>query len=279
MTASRDVVGLFTRTAPTYGAVGPQHFAYFARGLVDFVGVEAGDRVLDVATGTGAVLSAVAERCENQRQLVGIDLTIAMLEVAATEIRRGTLGAAELCAMDAEHLGFQDQAFDAVLCSFAFLSLPDKQHALAEFRRVLKPVGRLGLLDAFGWYFEHDPRWQWQVDVLRSFGALESIQAAEHTADELEVMLRDAGYTSVELTDAAYELIFRDADEWWLWAWSHASRRLFESVPFGRRAELKDRLFRGLVECRGGDGRIHGTLRAVLARARSGAVDRRSLSK
>jgi len=269
MSTSRDaVVGLFTRAARTYGAVGPPHFTYFARRLVDFVGIDAVDRVLDVATGSGAVLLAAAERCGYGLQLVGVDLTPAMLQRAASELSRRTLNA-QLCVMDAERLAFKGHSFDVVLCSFAFLSIPDKQRALAEFRRVLAPAGRLGVLDAFGWFFEHDSRWHWQAELLRSFGALGDDRTDKHGTSLLGAMLRDAGYTSVRQTDDAYELVFRDANEWWRWAWSHGSRHLFEAVPATRQAELKGRLFRGLAECRQDDGLIHGTLRAVLAQAQS----------
>ena len=54
------VVGVFSRAAPTYNSVGPRHFTYFARRLVEYADVRPGDRVLDVATGTGEVLLAAA---------------------------------------------------------------------------------------------------------------------------------------------------------------------------------------------------------------------------
>src|SRR5438067_8186286 len=152
--------------------------------------------------------------------------------------------------MDSERLAFQGQSFDVVLCSFAFLSISDKQRALAEFRRVLAAAGRLGVLDAFGWFFEHDIRWHWQLDLLKSFGALAQHGTAEREVGALGAILRDAGYTSVQVADDAFELVFRDADEWWQWAWSHGSRRLFESVAATRQAELKGRLFDGLAQCR-----------------------------
>jgi O-methyltransferase / aklanonic acid methyltransferase len=102
---SRDLVASFTRAAPTYGTVGPPHFTYFARRLVEFAGVVPGNRVLDVATGTGAVLLAIADQYGERDQLIGIDLTAAMLERAAGEIKRRALRNAELCVMDAQQLG------------------------------------------------------------------------------------------------------------------------------------------------------------------------------
>jgi hypothetical protein len=105
-------------------------------------------------------------------------------------------------------------------------------------------------VDAFAWFFEHDSRWHWQAEVLRSFGVLEVDNTGEHGPDELGAVFRVAGYTSVEVADDAYELVFRDADDWWRWAWSHGSRQLFEAVPATRHAELKDSLFGGLARCR-----------------------------
>ncbi|MBV9132752.1 MAG: methyltransferase domain-containing protein [Chloroflexi bacterium] len=243
---SESVIRLFTRAAPTYGSVGPPHFTYFARRLVDFVGVAAGDRVLDVATGTAAA-RRTAERAGRSVQLVGIDLTPAMLQLGRREAgQRGV--AARLCMMDAERLAFGANFFDVVLCSFAFLSISDKQRALLEFRRVLAPGARVGVPDAFGWFFEHDSRWEWQRALLASHGVLGNHRTAEN-GSLLETMLRDAGYASVQVRDDAFELVFRDADEWWRWVWSHGSRGLFEAVPRNRRRELKTALYRGLAAC------------------------------
>ena len=81
--------------------------------------------------------------------------------------------------MDAERLAFGANSFDLVLCSFAFLSISDKQRALVEFRRVLAPGARVGVLDAFGWFFEHDSRWEWQTELLASHGVLGNHRTAE----------------------------------------------------------------------------------------------------
>src|SRR5688572_8929215 len=74
MSSKEVAVGVFSRAAPTYNSVGPRHFTHFARRLVDYVNVQPGDHVLDVATGTGEVLLAAAERCGDTGRLLGIDL-------------------------------------------------------------------------------------------------------------------------------------------------------------------------------------------------------------
>ena len=270
MSSSKEgEVGVFSRAAPTYNAVGPRHFTYYAQRLVEFVGVHGGDRVLDVATGTGDVLLAAAERTGETGRIVGIDLAEPMLEQAAAAVRKRHVDNAELRVMDAEQLDFPAESFDVVLCSFGLSSLPQKGRAVAGFRRVLRLGGRLGLLDAFGWYFQHDPRWRWQEPILRSFGALREADQEGNEASALANMVERADFTAVGLIEESYDLIFHDEEEWWRWAWSHGTRRLFEAVPPSKLEELRRQLVSGLQNCREGDGLIHGTMRATLVRAQN----------
>ena len=113
MGGSKDeIIGLFSRAAATYNAVGPRFFSHFARRLVSWVEVKPGSQVLDVATGTGAVLLEVAPRLGCHGRVVGVDITQAMLERAPEEIHRNAVRNAELRVMDAEHLAFDDDTFD-----------------------------------------------------------------------------------------------------------------------------------------------------------------------
>src|SRR5258708_6184680 len=81
------VVGLVSRTASSYDKVGPRHFAYFARRSVEFAAVQRGDRVLEVATGAGAVLLLAAEQVGETGRVVGVDLVPAMLGRAEVAVR------------------------------------------------------------------------------------------------------------------------------------------------------------------------------------------------
>jgi SAM-dependent methyltransferase len=265
----QDIVSLFSRAAPSYDAVGPRFFTYFAGRLVSRVGVPPGSDVLDVATGTGAVLLQAARLVGDQGRVVGIDLTQAMLDRAADEIERRSIGRAELRVMDAEGLEFMDASFDCVFCAFTLPILSDPALALAGFHRVLRPGGRLGLANTFGWFHQHDERWGWEGELLQAFGASDALRAPRVGLAQLEEMARHAGFTQLASVEETFVLVFRDAHEWWDWAWSHGYRRLLESVEPNRLTQLKRALFDGLADRRAPDGRIYGSITANLTSARA----------
>ena len=132
---------LFDRLAPDYDA-GPRCFTHFGGRLVDVVGIAPGQRVLDVATGRGAVLFPAAERAGTAGSVVGIDLAEGMARATNAEAEHRGLSA-HVHVMDAEHLDFPDATFDHVLCGFGVMFFPDQGRALAEFRRVLRPRGQV----------------------------------------------------------------------------------------------------------------------------------------
>jgi ubiquinone/menaquinone biosynthesis C-methylase UbiE len=265
-TSVQGVVGVFSRAAPTYDTVGPRHFEYFARRIVEFAGVQPDDRVLDVATGTGTVLVAAAERLGGTGHMVGVDLTAAMLERAAATVRDAALRNVDLKLGDAERLDLASESFNVVLCAFGLSSFANRDRALQELRRVLRHGGRLGIVDTFGWYFQHDGRWRHHVQVLRAFGAQVSNDSAD-SQDEVVSLVVRAGFVDVDAITDSYELVFQNEDDWWRWSWSHGTRGLFESVSPSRLSRLRRQLYATLAECREQDGRIHGTLRATLLRA------------
>jgi ubiquinone/menaquinone biosynthesis C-methylase UbiE len=114
--------------------------------LSERLGLKAGMRVLDVASGRGTSALFLAERfgC----QVTGVDLGTANVEAASAQARGQRVD--HLVAFehgDAERLPFADGAFDAVICECAFCLFPDKATAAREMARVLKPGGQLGLTD------------------------------------------------------------------------------------------------------------------------------------
>lgn len=114
--------------------------------LGTLLGLGAGGRVLDAASGRGTSALFLAERfgCE----VVGIDYGRDSVQAATAEAAaRGLSHRVSFRQADAESLPFEDDAFEAVVCECAFCTFPDKACAAREFARVLRPGGRVGLAD------------------------------------------------------------------------------------------------------------------------------------
>lgn len=115
-----------------------------ARRLTAMADISAGQRVLDIGTGTGVVALEAAKAAGDRGKCIGIDLSEKMLAVARASARRENLAEQiEFRTMDAESLQFETASFDVVVSLFALLHFPDPTLALKEMFRVLKPGGAL----------------------------------------------------------------------------------------------------------------------------------------
>jgi ubiquinone/menaquinone biosynthesis C-methylase UbiE len=108
----------------------------------EWVCSRAAGQTLEVAIGTGLNLAHYPQGVD----LTGIDLSPDMLKLAAKRVKE--LGVdVKLIEGDAQRTPFPDGAFDTVVCTYALCSVPDDAAAIAEMRRVLRPGGRLILVD------------------------------------------------------------------------------------------------------------------------------------
>ncbi|MBV7379153.1 methyltransferase domain-containing protein [Maritimibacter dapengensis] len=118
----------------------PALFGAWAGQLCDAAGVSSGEKVLDVACGTGATAREALAQVGARGHVTGLDRNDGMLAVAAA--RTPDVDWVEGMAED---LPFEDACFDRVLCQFGLMFFDDRAAALREMRRVLRPGGRLGL--------------------------------------------------------------------------------------------------------------------------------------
>jgi demethylmenaquinone methyltransferase/2-methoxy-6-polyprenyl-1,4-benzoquinol methylase len=103
--------------------------------------------LLDVATGTADVALMAADILGPER-IVGVDISEGMLELGRRKVREAGLESTiELRSGDSESLGFPDESFDAATVSFGVRNFADLEKGLSEIRRVLKPGGRLVVLE------------------------------------------------------------------------------------------------------------------------------------
>jgi ubiquinone/menaquinone biosynthesis C-methylase UbiE len=174
----------------------------WASTLLDAAELRPGDRVLDVACGTGVVTRLAAERVGPDGAVGGLDLNPAMLAVARSVASPGA--AIEWHEASAESLPLADGSFDVVLSSLGLQFVPDKAAALREMRRVLAPDGRLAIATAgptpplFA-IFEQALARHVRPEAAGFMRAVFSL----HDPQELEKLTSGAGFRHVEVRSKA----------------------------------------------------------------------------
>jgi demethylmenaquinone methyltransferase/2-methoxy-6-polyprenyl-1,4-benzoquinol methylase len=115
---------------------------------VESLGLDAGERVLELGCGPGNSFDALRTRVEGQGNIVGVDYTHGMVERAAERIRKaGWENIHPICG-DSSRPGVDDEAFDAVYASMTLSAMPNPAGALDAAYRALRPGGRIVILDA-----------------------------------------------------------------------------------------------------------------------------------
>jgi demethylmenaquinone methyltransferase/2-methoxy-6-polyprenyl-1,4-benzoquinol methylase len=118
------------------------------RHFVAVSGVRRGDRVLDLAGGTGDIAALLKPVVGDDGEIIVGDINAAMLGVGRDRMTdRGLVAGLRWAQLNAEALPFPDNAFDAVTMAFGLRNVTDKDKALADICRVLKPGGRLLVLE------------------------------------------------------------------------------------------------------------------------------------
>jgi ubiquinone/menaquinone biosynthesis C-methylase UbiE len=110
--------------------------------LLTLAALQPGERVLELACGTGLVTFPAAEAVGPGGSVVATDISEKMVQFTAAEAARRGLTQVRCARMGAESLEFPDASFDAVLCALGLMYVPEVEAALAEMRRVLVPGGR-----------------------------------------------------------------------------------------------------------------------------------------
>ncbi len=111
-------------------------------------GVKRGQQVLDLAGGTGDLTKRLSKRVGPEGRVVLSDINESMLEEGRKRlINEGIVGNVEFKQINAEEIPFEDQTFDLVTIGFGLRNVTDKLKALKEMKRVLKPGGRLLVLE------------------------------------------------------------------------------------------------------------------------------------
>jgi len=210
---AKRVAGVFTSVAGKYDLMNDLMSAgmhrIWKRIAVDLSGVRTGQRVLDVAGGSADLSRLFLNKVGSGGQVVLTDINCAMLRVGRDRLLDEGC-ATPVAQCDAEHLPFPDDSFDCVNIAFGLRNVTHKDAALREMRRVLKPGGRLIVLE-----FSRVSKPLERIYDAYSFGLLPKIgrivagdaDSYRYLAEsirmhpeqeELKKMIEDAGLEKVE---------------------------------------------------------------------------------
>jgi len=118
------------------------------RFTIDASGVRPGNKILDLAGGTGDLTARFSQLVGREGQVILADINSSMLNVGREKLRnRGLVQNIEYVQANAEYLPFDDNTFDVVTIAFGLRNVTDKDKALRSIFRVLKPGGRLLILE------------------------------------------------------------------------------------------------------------------------------------
>jgi len=171
--------------------------------MLDLADLQPGDRVLDVAAGTGDTSLLAARRVQPSGCVLAVDISANMLKKTKEAARNADLTNIETEVMNAERLILEADSFDAVICSSALMLFPQPVVAVAEMRRVVKPGGRVSVR-VFSTP-EKNPFQSMPLQVVRRIGNMPPPSPTEpgmfalSGAGMLEATFRQAGFQEVSI--------------------------------------------------------------------------------
>lgn len=149
---ARRVAGVFDSVATKYDVMndvmsGGIH-RLWKRVAIEYSAVRPGHKVLDIAGGTGDLAYKFSKLVGDEGQVILSDINASMLGVGRDRLMdRGVNRNVQFAQLDAQYLPFDDNTFDCITIAFGLRNVTDKDMALASMHRVLKPGGRLLVLE------------------------------------------------------------------------------------------------------------------------------------
>lgn len=218
-----DVAAAFDETQQGYGTQGDFH-ARYAEALVAEVRLQPGELVLDVATGTGPAAIAAASIVGSTGHVTGVDISPGMLAQARRNVAAaGAPREIELLEADGAQLPFAPGTFDVVICASSLVWFSDMHAALNEWRRVIRPGGRLDFSTPAA---SGLPLGRLFRTHLRGYGIdLPDITAPLDTAEKCRRAVGEAGFNQVAVHT---------------WQWSRTLASVDDAVAAGAIALAPD---------------------------------------
>lgn len=239
--------------AAAYDEVGTRQFNH-GKVLLQAVGVNPGERVLDVGCGTGRLGQYAADLVGPTGAVFGIDPLPLRVGIAASKHPRfrARVGRAE------DLSAFSDQSFDLVYANSVFHWVADKALALREALRVLKPGGRIAVNSADGDHAHQSVRFVREALLEEGLSDVAAAREGGHNyrvnAGEFQSLLEGAGFQQVVVSAHTFVDDVGGADDLIRWSSSSSFGNFLTELDAAQRQRVRDRLEAKLQAHRGARG-------------------------
>lgn len=256
------------KAAPHYERFWARQLAPAQDRLLELAAIAPGERVLDVACGTGLVTFPVARAVGSGGTVVATDLSQQMVEAVRRSAAALALPQVRAERMDAEDLRLPDASFDVALCGLGLMYAPDPLRAVQEMRRALAPGGRAA---AAVWGERSNCGWAEIFPIVDARVASEVCPMFFHlgTGDALRLTFETAGFSAVRTERIATVLCYESGDDACGAAFAGGPVALaYSRFDERTRAEAHGEYLASIAPFRDGDGyRIPGEFALAVGRA------------
>jgi len=192
----QQLAAIYDRRSQTYdnGDFHPK----LANTLIKYSKIRPGQKILDLATGTGLVAIEAAKIVGKTGKIIGVDISTGLLKVASKKIAANNLTNLELILADAENLNFSENSFDRVLCCSALPFFPNLRKDLILWRSFLVDDGLIGLqvyaqtAAVAGFILQK---------VAKRYGIEIILSDLTGTKDKCHFLLEEAGFKNIEVNE------------------------------------------------------------------------------
>jgi ubiquinone/menaquinone biosynthesis C-methylase UbiE len=242
---------LFDTLSPVYDQTGVPFFGVMARGLVERLGVRAGEKTLDIGSGRGAVTLPLADAVGPTGRVDALDLAPGMVRLLSDDTAH--LPHVHVTQSNAADPRPPAPPYDVIASSMVIFFLDDPTAALTHWHVLLRPGGRVGVATFQPWF----GTWAKLVDLYDEFAEDPLPTDSRYGTDaQVERMLIDAGFSDVRTETATYVIPFADAEEWRRWSLATPMGGLWRRTPESRHPEIMRRATDLLESSRDEDGRM-----------------------
>jgi len=240
--AQRRAAFTYNAAADFYDRSPLSFWNYFGEQTIALLSLPPGSSVLDVCCGTGASALPAAKRAGSRGKVIGVDLAKELLELARGKAAQQHFGNIQFELGDMLSLRFPSGSFDAVVCVFGILFVPDMSMAVHELWRLVRPGGQLAVTTWGPNLFEPANTAFWRSiknvwpELYKGFNPWDRISDPAN----LEKILSEGGVELPRITAENRFHLINSAEDWWTIILGSGYRGTIEQLDASERDRVKD---------------------------------------